>query len=74
MTTGLIGIPVTHIRRGYGSAIFIELGELKPGRLLRNGTLGNPRGPFGLKIEWSWRVGSGISSSVPERFKAEATE
>jgi hypothetical protein len=56
MTTGLIGITVTHIWRGYGSAIFIELGELKPGRLLRNGTPGNPRGPFGLKIEWSWRI------------------
>jgi hypothetical protein len=56
MTTGLIGIPVTHIWRGYGSAIFIELGELKPGRLLRNGTPGNPRGPFGLMIEWSWRI------------------
>jgi hypothetical protein len=56
MTTGLVGIPVTHIWRGYGSAIFIELGELKPGRLLRNGTPGNPKGPFGLKIEWSWRI------------------
>jgi hypothetical protein len=52
----LSGIPVTHIWRGYGSAIFIELGELKPGRLLRNGTPGNPKGPFSLRIEWSWRI------------------
>jgi hypothetical protein len=56
MTTGLIGIPVTHIWRGHGSAIFIELGELKPGRLLQNGTSGNPEAPFGLTIEWSWRI------------------
>src|SRR4051794_39204299 len=56
MTTDLIGIPVTHIWRGYGSAIFIELGELQPGRLLRNGTPGNAKGPFSLRIEWSWRI------------------
>jgi hypothetical protein len=52
----LIGLPVSHIWRGYGSAIFLEFGELKPGRLLRDGSEGNPCGEWTLGIEWSWRI------------------
>jgi hypothetical protein len=55
MSTELIGMPVTHIWRGYGSAIFVELGELRP-KVRRDGTPGNAQGQFGLSIEWSWRI------------------
>lgn len=52
----LIGLPVTHIWRGYGSAIFLEFGELQ-NRVLPNGReLRNPSGQMGLMIEWSWRI------------------
>jgi hypothetical protein len=52
---GLIGLPLSHLWRGYGSAIFLEFGRLTP-RTRRNGEAGNPRGEFGLMIEWSWRI------------------
>jgi len=52
----LVGLPVSHIWRGYGSAIFLELGELKPGRVRRDGSAGNPVGEWTLGIEWSWRI------------------
>jgi hypothetical protein len=55
MCQRLIGLPVTHIWRGYGSTIFFEFGELQP-RVRRNETPGNQQGQFGLKIEWSWRI------------------
>ena len=51
----LIGKPVSHVWRGYGSAILLEFGELVP---VRNGR-GGERNPFGelcLMIEWSWRI------------------
>ena len=46
----LKGLPIGHTWRGYGSAIFLELGEVthpkdKP-----------PTGVATLMIEWSWRV------------------
>jgi hypothetical protein len=50
------GLPVNHIWRGYGSAIFLEIGELHPGRIRRDGTPGNPNGQFTVCIEWSWRI------------------
>ena len=51
----LIGLSVSHVWRGYGSAIFLEFGRLHPTKL-RDGTPGNDRGEFGLMIEWSWRI------------------
>jgi hypothetical protein len=50
----LIGQPLSHSWRGYGSAIFLEFGQLTP-VLRRDGTAGNPDGEVGLGIEWSWR-------------------
>ena len=51
-----IGLPVSFLWRGYGSAIFLELGELSA-RVRRNGTKGNhPRGEWTIMIEWSWRL------------------
>lgn len=54
-TSSLLGLPVSHIWRGYGSAIFLEFGFLRP-RHRRDGTLGNPNGDWTLIIEWSWRI------------------
>lgn len=52
----MIGLPVSHIWRGYGSALFVEFGELHY-VLLRNGKRSrNPYGQMGLSIEWSWRI------------------
>ena len=51
----LIGLPVSHIWRGYGSAIFLEFGSLHP-RTRRDGSPGNPVGGWDLTIEWSWRI------------------
>jgi hypothetical protein len=53
----LVGLPVSHIWNGYGSAIFFEFGLLNPSvRRRRDGSLGNPSGEFTLMIEWSWRI------------------
>lgn len=52
-----IGLPLSHLWRGYGSAIFLEFGRLTPStRTRRDGTAYNPRGELGLMIEWSWRI------------------
>ena len=53
----LIGLPVGHIWRGHGSAIFLELGALS--RSEGN----NPTGQATLMIEWSWRVEASRSVS-----------
>lgn len=53
----LMGLPLSHLWRGHGSAIFLEFGHLTP-RTLRSGEAGNPQGEFGLMIEWSWRIES----------------
>lgn len=51
----LIGLPISHVWRGYGSALFIEFGHLLP-RTKRDGSLGDPEGQVSLGIEWSWRI------------------
>lgn len=50
----LIGMPVSHVWRGYGSAIFLEFGALRP-RVRMDGSPGNSSGEITLGIEWSWR-------------------
>jgi hypothetical protein len=50
------GLRVTHIWRGYGFAIFLEIGDLRPGKIRRDGTSGSPNGQFTVCIEWSWRI------------------
>jgi hypothetical protein len=52
---GLIGLPLSHLWRGYGSAIFLEFGRLTT-RTRRSGEAGNPKGELGLMIQWSWRI------------------
>lgn len=51
----LIGVPISHVWRGYGSAIFIECGKLKP-VYNRDGSIGHPEGEVSLGVEWSWRI------------------
>jgi len=59
-TSALVGLPVSHIWRGYGSAICIEFGELSP-RQKRDGSEADPIGQMSLMIEWSWRIEDSIS-------------
>ena len=51
----LVGMKLTHLWRGYGSAIFLEFGALMP-KARRDGTPGNPKGEISMGIEWSWRI------------------
>lgn len=51
----LIGLPVSHFWRGYGSAIFLEFGHLTP-RTRQSGKPSNPQGELSLMIQWSWRI------------------
>jgi hypothetical protein len=51
----LIGLNLAHVWRGYGSAIFLEFGELRE-QTHRNGEPRNPGGEFGVMIQWSWRI------------------
>lgn len=51
----LVGLPISHVWRGYGSAIFIECGKLQP-VANRDGSPGHPEGEVSLGLEWSWRI------------------
>ena len=53
----LVGLPVSHVWRGHGSALFLEFGDLTPStRIRRDGSTGPPTGEITLMIEWSWRI------------------
>lgn len=58
LTRPLIGLPVSRTWRGYGSAIFFELGRLTERERSRpDGSIGTTmKGESGILIEWSWRV------------------
>ena len=51
------GMAVAHVWRGYGTAFFIEFGELTPaiGRR-KDGVPRAPSGEIGLMIEADWRI------------------
>jgi hypothetical protein len=48
-------LPVSHVWRGHGSALFVELGRLTPSTR-RDGTTGQAEGEIGLMVEWGWRI------------------
>ncbi|TYC87994.1 hypothetical protein FMM79_11085 [Novosphingobium sp. BW1] len=48
--TSLIGLPISHVWRGYGAALFIELGNLTP-VAKHDGSPGNPEGEVSLGVE-----------------------
>lgn len=52
---GLIGLPVSHVWRGYGSSIFVEFGALRPS-WKKGGMPGEPQGEMALMVEGSWRI------------------
>jgi hypothetical protein len=54
----VVGLPISDIWRGHGSAIFLEFGRLTP-TMRVTGEAGKPEGEFGLMVEWSWRVEMG---------------
>lgn len=56
-TRDMIGMRASHLWQGYGSAIFIEFGELtRPTRRRRDGSLLEPRGEFNVMLEFGWRI------------------
>jgi len=52
----LVGMEVNLLWRGYGSAIFLEFGDLSPGWVPLHGRPLRPMGELTLSIEWSWRI------------------
>jgi hypothetical protein len=54
MAASLSGQPISYLWRGYGSAVFIEFGNLTP-RTNRDGFPGI-EGEVSLGVEWSWRI------------------
>jgi hypothetical protein len=57
LAESIAGEPISHVWRGYGSAVFLEIGELTPSTKRRSdGSLRNPTGRLSLGVEWSWRV------------------
>jgi len=70
--SSLIGLPINHVWRGHGSAIFLEFGKLQPsGVTRRDGKKGNPSGQMTLMIEWSWRI-EGPRSIIAGSWSEEA--
>ena len=55
LAASMVGLPLSHVWRGYGSAIFIEIGDLTQ-RVIRDGSPGQPEGELSLGVEWSWRI------------------
>lgn len=52
---GIVGLPLSSIWRGHGSAIFLEIGQLHPVQR-RDGSSGSARGDYTIMMEWSWRI------------------
>lgn len=52
---GLVGLPISRAWRGYGSALFLDLGDLLP---VEPSPTADPRerGEASITVEWSWRV------------------
>ncbi|MDQ0454473.1 hypothetical protein [Rhizobium paknamense] len=51
----LLGQGISHVWRGYGSAIFLEIGTLVASKR-RNGEPGEPHGSVTVMIQGDWRV------------------
>ena len=55
LAVSLVGQPISYVWQGYGSALFIGFGSLRP-VAKRDGPSGNPEGDVSLEVEWSWRI------------------
>ncbi|HMW17907.1 MAG TPA: hypothetical protein PKN13_11795 [Accumulibacter sp.] len=51
----LVGLPVSHVWFGHGSALFLELGPLSESRL-QDGSLANPKGSVTVMADFGWRI------------------
>lgn len=54
----LVGKKISHVWRGFGSAIFLEIGELREIPPPKSSRKQEPtlEGEYTIMIEWSWRV------------------
>lgn len=53
----LKGARISHVWHGYGSALFVECGELSESQIRRrDGSLRNPKGRWSIGLECDWRV------------------
>lgn len=53
----LKGARISHVWRGYGSALFIECGPLSESQIRRkDGSTGNPKGRWSIGLECDWRA------------------
>jgi hypothetical protein len=55
ITRDLIGLPLSHLWNGYGSALFLEFGALEP-RKRRDGSPGQPWGERSVAVGFGWRI------------------
>jgi hypothetical protein len=51
----LVGMELSHIWRGHGTALFLEFGKLSE-RLRKDGSVGNPIGEISVGLEFEWRI------------------
>jgi len=51
----LVGMPISHVWFGHGSALFLELGPLSESRL-QDGSPGNPKGTVTVMADFGWRI------------------
>lgn len=58
LTSPILGLPLSWVWRGYGSAIFLEIGELtlEKKKHREDKEQISYTGKYGIMIEWSWRV------------------
>ncbi|NJK45914.1 MAG: hypothetical protein HC933_18080 [Pleurocapsa sp. SU_196_0] len=52
----MIGLPISRAWRGYGTACFLEIGQLSEYELPSGKR--SIKGQFGVMIQWSWRIES----------------
>ena len=58
LCSALVGLPITHIWQGHGTALFLEFGDLAES-YRSDGTVGNPKGEISVDLQFDWRVESG---------------
>jgi len=47
---------ISHVWRGHGTALFLELGSLSEGRKRKDGTTGNAKGDVTVIVDFDWRI------------------
>ena len=52
----LIGMTISHVWLGYGSALFLELGMLTEGKKRKDDSIGNSKGEVTIIVDFDWRI------------------